>query len=74
MAEKDQVRIYVDKTISTCKDCPFLDYDLEYTQYHCGGRRASSRSLSNKTLQLIFINSKNFAIPQNCPFKNQEGE
>ncbi len=76
MAEKDQVRIHLDRTISKCTDCPFLDWHSESTQYYCRGKRYGPHFSfpDDYSFQLIYIDNKNFVIPQNCPFRNQEGE
>lgn len=61
----DQVRIYIDKTLSRCDDCPFIEWDGDFGLYVC--RREDLWDSHGP----IKIDQENFVIPHNCPFRKE---
>lgn len=61
----DQVRIYIDKTVSRCKDCPFISFDGEFGWYVC---LREDIWVPNGDIR---IDQTDFVIPHNCPFRKE---
>lgn len=61
----DQVRMYIDKTLSRCDDCPFIEWDGDFGLYVCRREDAWDPNWPVK------IDQENFTIPHNCPFRKE---
>lgn len=62
---EEKVRIYIDKTVIRCKDCPFISFEGEFGWYVC--MREDLQNWDGP----INIDQANFVIPHNCPFRKE---